>query len=208
MVEEQTMRRTLSIALAFVVIELAQPPLARAYCTGDCDANGTTSTAEYVNCRGIFFGSRPLSECPRCDCDENGTVSQAELTQAEQNAAGSCNVSECPMATGTPQSTATATSTATPTSAIPTRTRTPTEPPSSPSSTPSTDATATPVPGACVGDCDDSGAVVVNEVVVGVNITLERAEVSSCPSFDANATTTGSIDELVRGVNHLLRGCP
>jgi hypothetical protein len=37
-------------------------------------------------------------------------------------------------------------------------------------------ATPTPTQGACVGDCDNSGDVKVNELVTGVNIALDRAE--------------------------------
>ena len=200
------MKLRLLVALS---IGLGVLPLrAGAYCTGDCDANGTVSTTEAVDCRGIAFGSRPLSQCPQCDCDQNGIVSDPEFMRAEQNASASCVASECPSATGTPG--LTPTGTPTPTSSIPTRTRTPTSPLTngSPTATQSTSATTTPVAGSCVGDCDNSGSVNVNEVVTGVNINLDRAAVNTCPSFDPNATTTVSVDELVRGVNNLLGGCP
>ena len=200
----------LGFALASAISQGVQPPLAVAYCTGDCDRNGTVVSGdlgEWVNCRGIAFGSRPLSVCTACDCNEDGVVSDAEWMQAQQNAGGSCSASECPAATVTPVNTPTRT--ATNTSAIPTRTRTPTVGPATatPIVTPTSSATATAIPGTCVGDCDNSGGVVVNELVIGVNITLERAAVSACQSFDANNSATVSIDELVRGVNNLLGSC-
>jgi hypothetical protein len=38
----------------------------------------------------------------------------------------------------------------------------------------------------CVGDCDESGTVTVNELVIGVNIALSRAALEACTSFDAS----------------------
>jgi hypothetical protein len=71
--------------------------------------------------------------------------------------------------------------------------------------TPTPTHTSGPIP--CVGDCDDNGVVVVNELVTGVNIALDRAEVSQCPDFDIDGSQTVSVNELVSGVNALLRGC-
>lgn len=67
--------------------------------------------------------------------------------------------------------------------------------------------TATSGPIACVGDCDQSGVVVVNELVTGVNIALDRAAVTTCPDFDADGSESVTVNELVSGVNALLRGC-
>ena len=41
---------------------------------------------------------------------------------------------------------------------------------------------------ACVGDCDDSGIVGVNELVRGVAIALGNAPISQCEAFDCNGT--------------------
>lgn len=65
----------------------------------------------------------------------------------------------------------------------------------------------TPTPARCVGDCDDSGTVTVDETVRGVNIALGDADVSVCPQLDADGNRTVSIDELVTGVNAALNGC-
>lgn len=62
-------------------------------------------------------------------------------------------------------------------------------------------------PALCVGDCDDSGTVVVNELVLGVNIALDRADIEDCPAFDQDNSGTATVNELVSGVDRLLRGC-
>jgi hypothetical protein len=49
---------------------------------------------------------------------------------------------------------------------------------------------------------------VVNELITGVNIALERAAVGGCPSFDPDGDDAVAIVELVAGVNHALHGCP
>lgn len=59
----------------------------------------------------------------------------------------------------------------------------------------------------CVGDCNDNGTVAVNELVLGVNIALDREELSACDSFDSNNSQSVEVNELVTGVNNLLRGC-
>lgn len=202
-----SLRIAAAVGFVFAII-VTHASRADAYCTGDCDGNGTVSNTEAVNCRGIAFGSRPLAVCQRCDCDEDGAVSDSEFMRAEQNAAGSCAASECPSATGTPRPSPTATPSFT--SSIPTRTRTPTAPAATQTATatPPTNATATLIAPACVGDCDDNRTVVVNEVVTGVNIALDRATVATCVAFDPNQTTTVTVSELVQGVNSLLRGCP
>lgn len=197
----------LIVFIVGAVIDVVRPCIAGAYCTGDCDGNGTVAAGEFVDCRGIAFGSRPLSVCVPCDCDENGIVSDEEWMRAEQNALGGCNANECPASTATAGPSATGTPTQT--AASPSRTPTTPRPTATtnPSSTPSTGATPTVIPGACVGDCDANGSVVVNEVVIGVNIALERSAVATCAAFDPNQTTTVSVSELVQGVNNLLRGC-
>jgi len=60
----------------------------------------------------------------------------------------------------------------------------------------------------CVGDCDDSGDVVVSELITGINIALGSAPVESCPSFDSNGSGDVTVDELVTAINNALTGCP
>lgn len=79
-------------------------------------------------------------------------------------------------------------------------------------STPTPTATATPSPeatlAACVGDCDTSDSVSVDEIIKGVNIALGDGTVASCPAFDANASGTVTIEEIIGAVNAALSGCP
>jgi hypothetical protein len=42
---------------------------------------------------------------------------------------------------------------------------------------------------ACVGDCDDDRRVVVSELVRGVRIALNAADLAECSAFNANETT-------------------
>lgn len=64
-----------------------------------------------------------------------------------------------------------------------------------------------PVWAQCVGDCDESGAVAVNELVIGVNIALLRTSIDLCASFDTNADDQVAVSELVGAVSNALRGC-
>jgi hypothetical protein len=116
-------------------------------------------------------------------------------------------------AAGSPQQTATPTATTgggntptptiiapgTPTNTVAANTATPTRTQGTP--------LPTATPGRCVGDCDRNGQVRVNEMVTGVNIALERGQLSQCPSFDINNNLRVEVNELVSGVNSLVRGC-
>jgi murein DD-endopeptidase MepM/ murein hydrolase activator NlpD len=62
-------------------------------------------------------------------------------------------------------------------------------------------------PAACVGDCNDDGAVVVNELILGIRIALGQQDPGDCPRFDPDGTGVG-IPQLVLGVSHALDGCP
>ena len=62
-------------------------------------------------------------------------------------------------------------------------------------------------PVACVGDCNGDGAVAVNELISGVNMSLGAQPVSMCPAFDTNGNQQVTIDELLGAVNNALSGC-
>lgn len=66
---------------------------------------------------------------------------------------------------------------------------------------------AAPAFAQCVGDCDESGAVAVNELITGVNIALARAAVETCASLDTDADGLVAINEIIGAVNNALRGC-
>lgn len=59
----------------------------------------------------------------------------------------------------------------------------------------------------CVGDCDSSGRPTIDELVRGVNILLERAELSLCPMLDTSGDGQVAVNELVRAVADILYGC-
>jgi len=104
----------------------------------------------------------------------------------------------------TPMPTATATRTAT---RVPTPTNT-VGPTNTPRPTNTRGPTPTIVPGPCYGDCNDNGAVAVNELILGVNISLELVSVDRCPLADADGNGQVSISELIKAVNRALYGCP
>jgi streptogramin lyase len=61
--------------------------------------------------------------------------------------------------------------------------------------------------GACVGDCDDSGSVTVDEIVTGVNIALDSLALDECPRFDCNGSGQVTVDCVLAAVNAALKGC-
>ena len=67
--------------------------------------------------------------------------------------------------------------------------------------------TTTRVVGGCVGDCDHSDQVTIDELVRGVNLALNIAPLDACPEFDCNGDGRVTIDCLVKAVNAALNGC-
>jgi hypothetical protein len=117
--------------------------------------------------------------------------------------------------TVTPTTTASATPTATPTvtltsSVTPTRTATVTvTPPSSPTATPSASPTPTLIMSpSCVGDCNGTHIVTIDELIRAVNIALGLGDIETCRAADANGNGVVEINELITAVNHALTGCP
>ncbi len=62
-------------------------------------------------------------------------------------------------------------------------------------------------PGACVGDCDSSGDVTVDELLTMVNIALGSADISACMAGDTNHDGSITINEILAAVNKALNGC-
>lgn len=96
-------------------------------------------------------------------------------------------------------------------SPTPTRDRTPTPSRTVGSPTPTTPPrTTTPtVPASgCTGDCDESGAVSVDELIRGVGIGLAAVPLDECPPVDANDNDRATVDELVTAVRNAIEGCP
>lgn len=59
----------------------------------------------------------------------------------------------------------------------------------------------------CIGDCDNSGAVRIDELLIGVNIALGRAPLNRCDGFDSNANGVVQVNELLGGVRSSIAGC-
>jgi len=118
-----------------------------------------------------------------------------------------------PQPTDTPNPTASLTPSLTPTpepSASPTASRTPpasTTPTPNATATSEASATTTPIPAPCLGDCDDSGSVSVDEILTAINIALGAIALGACPQADRNGDESVSVDELVAIVDAALRGC-
>jgi len=122
-------------------------------------------------------------------------------------------------ATFTPLEILTATETAT---ATPTGTETPVDTPTTmpmptstsmatatlaPAATPPVAPTPPPTPIPCIGDCNGSDTVTVDELLTMVNIALNDADVSTCLAGDANHDLRITIDEILTAVHNALNGC-
>lgn len=68
-------------------------------------------------------------------------------------------------------------------------------------------ATLTILP-SCAGDCDGDGNVSVDELVLGVGITMDQVPVSECRPIDADGDTEVSVAEVVSAVAIALSNCP
>lgn len=68
---------------------------------------------------------------------------------------------------------------------------------------------AAPLPAwSCPGDCNGNGAVAIDELILGVRISLGDAPLAQCPAFDVTPDGELRIDELIRGVGSAATGCP
>jgi FG-GAP-like repeat len=62
-------------------------------------------------------------------------------------------------------------------------------------------------PPMCAGDCDGSGAVSIDELVLAVRIALGDSLVGSCQAIDTNGSGGVEINELIAAVGRALAGC-
>lgn len=60
---------------------------------------------------------------------------------------------------------------------------------------------------ACVGDCNGSNDVTVDEIVTMVNLALNGGT-QGCTAGDANGDQQITVDEIITAVNNALTGCP
>lgn len=68
--------------------------------------------------------------------------------------------------------------------------------------------TPTPLPEFCIGDCNRSGAVSVDELITAVDISLRQNGLDRCLDADRDDSGQVSVDELVAAVSAALTGCP
>src|ERR1700687_2046780 len=66
---------------------------------------------------------------------------------------------------------------------------------------------APPATAQCVGDCDGSGDVTVNELITMVNIALNLQPLSACVAGDADSSGDITVNEIIAGVNNALSQC-
>ena len=85
------------------------------------------------------------------------------------------------------------------------------EPTVTPTRTPTTSPTGAPattqIPWPCYGDCRGDGRVTPDELIVGAGIALGYLSLSVCRVFDLDPDGRVTVDEIVRVVNAVLRGC-
>jgi hypothetical protein len=60
----------------------------------------------------------------------------------------------------------------------------------------------------CVGDCDGNLAVSIDEVILGVEIALDRQTLSQCRAIDADDDGQVTLDEPVAAIGNALNHCP
>jgi hypothetical protein len=82
-----------------------------------------------------------------------------------------------------------------------------------PSATPTEMPTTAPTPTvtaarACVGDCDITSNVTVDEIVRCVSIALGTQSMQDCAACDRDRSATVTVDEIITAVNNALNGCP
>ncbi len=136
------------------------------------------------------------TECPNgvdedsCACGNSGTQCFVFDEICEDNF---CVNVGGPTGTITPTATPTLTPTSTSTST------------NTPANTPTATPTRTAI--SCVGDCDGSGTVEINEIIQCVNIALGTAQLWACTACDANSDGQVEINEIIAAVNNALNGC-
>jgi hypothetical protein len=127
------------------------------------------------------------------------TQTGIDFTFGDENVPGA-SPSLTPAATQSSTETPTPVPTDTPTPAFPTVTTT-----ALPSAVPTATQTTRPRP--CVGDCDASGEVMVNELIIMVNVALGTADVGACSAGDRDGNGTIDITEITAAVSNAVGGC-
>jgi hypothetical protein len=174
----------------------------------------------YNNGQGAPLGRRdPLNSCVRASfayVDPTTAIQFcADLIDSERFPFGdtivAARMSDLDGTFGTPREIVVRVSGLPPPSATPSPTRTVPPPTAPPTATPTARPTRPPVtrlPGPCTCDCDENGAVRVDEMTRCVRIALGRMLLQQCPSGDRDGNGAIAIGELIDGVRNTLLGCP
>lgn len=59
----------------------------------------------------------------------------------------------------------------------------------------------------CGGDCDNSNAVTINELIIGINILLGNQGTIACPVADLNGNARVTVDESIAATGNAHEGC-
>ena len=84
----------------------------------------------------------------------------------------------------------------------------PTDTPPALTATPTVTPTASPTPLPCIGDCSGNGKVSAVELLTGVRIALELAELTDCPAFNCAGSGRVTVACLIKAVQLARSGCP
>ncbi len=77
-----------------------------------------------------------------------------------------------------------------------------------PSETATETPTPTPTPRFCAGDCDGSGQVTADELLILVNIALGNTPLQACADADTDGSNAIEITEILVAVHNALSDCP
>ena len=53
----------------------------------------------------------------------------------------------------------------------------------------------------CGGDCDESGAITVDEILIVIRIALGEEELATCPTSDVSGDGRVTVDEVIAAVD-------
>jgi len=81
------------------------------------------------------------------------------------------------------------------------------QPTPTPTPTPPPQPTPTSTPISCVGDCNDDGAVTVDEILTVVDIALGNVDISECRPGDADHNGRITVHDILTAVHNALNGC-